>query len=305
MRQYLKYIIYIIISIRYFFVLKDVKLVFLNYFDMHGLILFFVLYIPLFLIYAGTVNHVDSDERHIILYILVSILVLNLYSITVNMIQYQSFILLLCMIGFIIFLIYYFTIDYKMASLNALISITLVSLIFGMSTVFSYISYYENSLVSNVISYFDSEEELMTDQQIDYIQFIEDFEDEESEFLNRDCIKIQAYNNDESHQLGYYYEGTIYLNCALLKDGKDYLYTYLHESYHAKQYEMQDDHYTKDSYLNSIQQNYIQELLDYKSVNENASNYEEYALQSLEIDANNYAKFRYESLKKFLPESFQ
>lgn len=257
------------------------------------------------MIYAGTVNHVDSDERHIILYILVSILVLNLYSITVNMIQYQSFILLLCMLGFIIFLIYYFAIDYKMASFNALISITLVSLIFGMSTVFSYISYYENSLVSSVVSYFDNEEELMNDQQIDYIQFIEEFEDEEAEFLNRDSIKIQAYNNDESHQLGYYYEGTIYLNCALLKDGKDYLYTYLHESYHAKQYEMQDDHYTKDSYLNSIQQNYIQELLDYKSVNENSSNYEEYALQNLEIDANNYAKFRYESLKKFLPESFQ
>src|SRR5699024_6391616 len=97
-------------------------------------------------------------------------------------------------------------------SFNALISITLVSLIFGMSTVFSYISYYENSLVSSVISYFDNEEELMNDQQIDYIQFIEDFEDEESEFLNRDSIKIQAYNNNESHQLGYYYEGTIYLN---------------------------------------------------------------------------------------------
>lgn len=311
MKKYYKFLIFIVIAMIYLLLFSKENVYFFNL-NIGSYILWLICFTPLLLIFRLFYKYKNKKERSIAIYIMDSVMVWNIYLYLQNYIlPTNSKIILFLYIGVIIICGYYYSKEYKMYFEKKMFNVLLcVYAICVIPTVTNYIQSIEttidngiNSIVYNNTEVYDIDlNTKIRDDNIDEIKnILYQLEISESKFINRPKQKIIFVNEGNNNLYGYYKNG-IYLNLYYFKDRslEILLSTYYHESFHSKQFNLIDDsnNYKNDSLTINIINDYKKEKYNYHNSVETNNEYEIYANQRLERDANAYSRFRLSMLKK-------
>ncbi len=311
MKKYCKFLIFIVIGIIYLLLFSKENVYFFNL-NIGNYILWLICFIPLLLIFRLFCKYKNKNERGFSISIMDSAMVWNIYLYLQNYIlPTNSRIILFLYIDVIIICSHYYSKEYKIhfekKMFNTLLCVYAICVI---PTVTGYIQSFETNIeygINNIVYDNRNASDIdlnlkVNDDNIEEIKnILYQLELSESEFINRPKQHIIFVDEGNNNLYGYY-KNAIYLNLYYFKNRslERLLSTYYHESFYSKQFYLVDNsnNYKNDPLTISIINDYKKEKYNYHNGMETNNEYEIYANQKLERDANAYSRFRISMLKK-------